>query len=200
MSWDQIPGWFDFDDIYDQAVEEASATKPSFFVEIGVAFGRSTAYMARKILDSKKPITLFAIDPWVDDWDPDWASAETKRPTWGGEHADWARAQGGPFNAFIEQMRLRAREELEIVRVIRARSGTASCMFSEGGLDFVFIDGSHRYPDVLTDIRLYKPLIRQGGVIAGHDYTHEFPGVVQAVHESFGALPARRSSFWKRLE
>lgn len=36
--------------------------------------------------------------------------------------------------------------------------------------DFVYIDGSHRAPDVLADAVLAWPLIRPGGVLAFDDY------------------------------
>jgi len=36
------------------------------------------------------------------------------------------------------------------------------------GLDFVYIDGNHRYEYVKRDITLYYPKIRPGGVIGGH--------------------------------
>lgn len=53
-------------------------------------------------------------------------------------------------------------------------------------LDFVFIDARHRYEDLYTDIYLYKQLIRDGGIISGHDYGHEsYPGIKQAVDEWF---------------
>jgi predicted O-methyltransferase YrrM len=51
-------------------------------------------------------------------------------------------------------------------------------------LDFVYIDGNHSYEYVKQDIANYYPLVKQGGIIGGHDY---FPyprtGVCQAVNE-----------------
>ena len=36
-------------------------------------------------------------------------------------------------------------------------------------IDFLFIDGDHRYQGVKMDFEMYKPLVRMGGVIAFHD-------------------------------
>ena len=36
-------------------------------------------------------------------------------------------------------------------------------------VDFLFIDGDHRYPGVSRDYALYAPLVRPGGLIAFHD-------------------------------
>lgn len=54
-------------------------------------------------------------------------------------------------------------------------------------LDFVYIDGNHRYKYVLEDINLYYPLVKEGGLIAGHDFDESSNenGVVQAVNEFF---------------
>lgn len=50
--------------------------------------------------------------------------------------------------------------------------------------DMVFLDGSHDYVDVLTDIRFWQPLVRPGGILCGHDLTQSFPGVARAVVET----------------
>lgn len=39
----------------------------------------------------------------------------------------------------------------------------------KGKLDFVFIDDGHAYEDVCLDIRCWYPLVKQGGIICGHD-------------------------------
>lgn len=56
--------------------------------------------------------------------------------------------------------------------------------------DFVFLDAMHTHEDVKADIERWWPRVREGGVMAFHDYGHEhFPGVKQAVDEQFGPLP-----------
>ncbi len=54
-------------------------------------------------------------------------------------------------------------------------------------LDIVFIDGNHAYEYVKQDIELWKPKVKTGGILAGHDLDwKDAPGVRQAVEESFG--------------
>jgi predicted O-methyltransferase YrrM len=55
--------------------------------------------------------------------------------------------------------------------------------------DFVYIDGLHTYDGVKNDIINYLPLVKDGGVIGGHDYVNSghLVGVYQAVNEIFGA-------------
>jgi len=53
------------------------------------------------------------------------------------------------------------------------------------GLDFVYIDGNHTYEFVKADIENFWPKIRNGGVLAGHDYNdlNKKPGVKKGVDE-----------------
>jgi hypothetical protein len=51
--------------------------------------------------------------------------------------------------------------------------------------DLIFLDGDHRYSAIKHDIIKAKKWIRPGGVIAGHDYHQEWPGVFRAVDEEF---------------
>ncbi len=55
-------------------------------------------------------------------------------------------------------------------------------------LDYLFIDGDHRYEGVRQDFELYGPLVRKGGVIAFHD-------IVDGPHENVGGVPR----FWKEV-
>lgn len=206
MSWSDIPGWFDWHEVVDRAVADAPRDRPSVFVEVGVAFGRSLAYTARKCIESGKNIQLWAADPWVDDWNPDWDMQDGTRPTWGAEHAGWAREMGGPFNAFLTMMQRHAREELEFCKVVRAR-GVDLAEMLKGTLPrtphYVWIDGDHRYDGVRSDLKSWRhqwDLLRGEDEwyprwFGGHDYTPAFEGVQRAVHEAFGDLPQIGSSW-----
>lgn len=60
-TWQDVPGWFDFIDIYSQAVDEAPKWG-AYFVEVGTLLGKSTTAMAGLIRDSGKHIRLDSID------------------------------------------------------------------------------------------------------------------------------------------
>ncbi len=185
MSWQDIPGWFSFGRTYDRMVDRA--VDGDTIVEVGVAFGRSLAYLARRVIDSGKRIRVYGVDPWIDDrWEfPADYPADAPRSGWGGEHAGWARDLGGPFSAFLHSMRTHAPAELEYVKVLRCRSAEAAKMI--GPCRGVLIDGSHNYEDVAQDIALWRPHVLGGGILAGDDWHEvEFPGVVRACDEAFG--------------
>jgi hypothetical protein len=51
--------------------------------------------------------------------------------------------------------------------------------FQDDYFDFIYIDGNHEYEDVKKDLELYLPKCKY--IIAGHDYTDNWPSVVDAV-------------------
>ena len=52
--------------------------------------------------------------------------------------------------------------------------------------EFVFIDADHSDASVTQDIEDWKPKVRAGGWLGGHDYNKHFPGVISAVNRAFG--------------
>jgi predicted O-methyltransferase YrrM len=75
-------------------------------------------------------------------------------------------------------------------------------------LDFVYIDGDHRFDYVMQDIITWARKVRPGGIVAGHDY-YRFSngGVVDAVdvytrvhaiHEWFVTDEREASWFWAK--
>ena len=71
-------------------------------------------------------------------------------------------------------------------RIIRLPSLAASFTFDDHSLDLVFLDGDHREESVRADIEAWRPKIRPGGWLAGHDYGfHLYPGVRKVVDEIF---------------
>lgn len=59
------------------------------------------------------------------------------------------------------------------VEFIRAPSLEGVQRFKPGSLDFVFIDGNHHFDFVVQDIIAWEPIVRAGGIVAGHDYKPE---------------------------
>jgi predicted O-methyltransferase YrrM len=159
--YQKIPGWFDFEGIYDLAIAEAQ--DGATFVEIGCWFGRSTAYLASRAAMAKKKVTIYAVDPWV----------------------GWIR--GAPENVFVYFLDGMAQAGvIDIVVPLRMMSNRAVKLFNDQSVDFCFLDGDHTYEAVSEDVRNWFPKIRPGGILAGHDYaSDEHVGVKRAVDEFF---------------
>jgi len=71
----------------------------------------------------------------------------------------------------------------ERVSNIRKYSDLGAAELEDGSCDLVYVDGNHSYDIVKSDLELYWPKVRKGGVLVGHDYTTRFPGVIKATME-----------------
>ena len=49
---------------------------------------------------------------------------------------------------------------------------------------------------VTLDIQSWLPKVKDGGVLAGHDYFDKFPEVIQAVDDYFGDSISVRGNSW----
>lgn len=159
------PGFFDFKQLYDEVVEQLDY---GIIVEVGVWFGRSIIYLGELIKQSGKDIRVYGVDPWV--------MKPKYKVHFNGVVPTGDEILQSCYNA-IERAGL-----LDIISLIRSPSFNASYRFNDKSLDFVFLDGDHSYDSVKKDILVWRPTIKDGGMLAGHDY--DWPEVKQAV-ESF---------------
>lgn len=63
--------------------------------------------------------------------------------------------------------------------LIVAKSEDVAPKFSDGYLDFIFIDGDHSYEMCYKDLNLWYDKVKAGGLFSGHDFT--LPGVNSAL-------------------
>ena len=161
--YQNVEGWFEDGSLYNYAVQKYDN---AHFVEIGCWKGRSTSCMGVEIVNSKKNIKFDVVD------------------TFGGsaEHGDVDSEK--LFNEFMKNTEpVRS----AIYTVHKMTSLQAAELYSDNSLDFVFIDASHDYTNVLADIKAWYPKIKFGGTMSGDDYCSSWQGVVDAVNEYFGA-------------
>ena len=43
-------------------------------------------------------------------------------------------------------------------------------------LDAIFVDGCHLYDCVVSDLEIWLPKVRPGGLVSGHDFSPQWPG------------------------
>ncbi|CAE8699620.1 unnamed protein product, partial [Polarella glacialis] len=66
----------------------------------------------------------------------------------------------------------------------RSISLSASDLVADGSMDLVFLDARHDYEAVSDDIQAWRPKVRPGGILSGHDFSWMFPTVAMAVYKS----------------
>lgn len=77
------------------------------------------------------------------------------------------------------------------IELVQGYSYEVAGTFLDNDFDFMYIDGSHKYEDVVQDINLYWNKLKPGGYIAGHDYFDDngHPGVKKAIYDLWGRGP-----------
>lgn len=127
-------------------------------VEIGVDGGASALRLLRHGV-----AFLYMIDPWENY--PRYPGDDTR----GGDQTMHDAGQA-------------IKEYRDKTELIRNYSANAVNLIPD--VDFVWIDGDHRYEWVKSDLENYWPKVRVGGVMCGHDYFDgDGVGVKSAVQE-----------------
>ena len=161
--------WFTYQNLYKEMVFKFK--DKSHFVEIGSWRGRSSSFMAVEIINSGYDINFDCIDTWEGSF----------------EHKNYDIIVNSKlFDDFLKNIE----PVNHIINPIKMKSVDASKLYKDNSLDFVFIDASHSYPDVIADIINWLPKVKMGGILGGHDYlsnenTKCCVGVNRAVDEIF---------------
>lgn len=130
-------------------------------VEVGTGDGRN----AERLLAACPALRLTTVDPWE------------PQPGHPGPE-DWA---GWPHAQHERQARARLARYGQRCRVVKGWSKALAGEFEDGALDFVFLDGDHGEYGVRADIMAWRPKIRPGGMLTGHDAA--WPGVRAAIDD-----------------
>lgn len=132
--------------------------------EIGVWYGRTIGHLLLRCQN----LSMIGVDEWV-------VRPENADINDGETYEDWD----------MEHLEHRARHVVdhwgERGKIIKASSLNAAKQIEDESLDFVFIDASHDYRSVLTDIGAWEPKVRAGGMVSGHDI--DWQGVRKALQE-----------------
>ena len=170
-TWQEIPGYFVYQSFYEMCLK--AVPENGTLVEIGSWRGRSTSCMGSLIKNTNRNVKFYSVDTWE-------GSDEE-------EHIKLIqelKSQGKTlFDEFQEN--IKSCGVNDVIIPIQSTSILAAEQFEDNSLDFVHIDASHEYEDVLNDIKSWYPKVKPGGMITGDDYISCWDGVVKAVDEYF---------------
>lgn len=157
------------------------------FVEVGSFLGQSTAAMGKFIKDSGKRIDFHAVDIFE-------LSTFSDEP-----HYKVIADHGGDFYG-IFQSNLERAQVREYVNPVKATSVEAAALYDDRSIDFLMIDASHAYADVVDDIVAWYPKVKLGGIISGDDY--DFEEVFKAVQDTCGraVMVYPNTTWWFRKQ
>ena len=158
------------------------ARKAVAIVEVGSWKGRST-----KALAMATEGVVYAVDNW--------------KGSPGGDATE-LEAQAKGADTILDEFKRNLAPEIAAgkVKIIHADHATAAdAVRAELGgnvAELVFIDGEHNYEAVKRDILNFIPLVKQGGLITGHDLCPAHPGVQRAVAELLPKATVVAMTIW----
>ncbi|MEM7240846.1 MAG: class I SAM-dependent methyltransferase [Pseudomonadota bacterium] len=124
-------------------------------VEIGVFLG----HFSKLALKHFKPVEFHLVDPW-DKLYPE------NYPNWGA-YTFFGRLPAKVAREFSEEF---AQNEADCVRIFHGYSYEFYETIPDRSLDWIYIDGNHRYENVIRDLRGAFPKMKPDGVVIGDDY------------------------------
>ena len=142
-------------------IQELGNTKDMTMIEIGSYIGESTVLFAEHFKH------VLSIDPFLNDYDENDDACK---------FADFEIV----YKKFTENI-----SKHHNITHIRKLSCDAIEHIKDK-VDFVYIDGLHTYDQVKKDIANYRKIIKENGVIGGHDYSEGWPDIIKGVDESIG--------------
>lgn len=160
--------WFTYPNLYSRFVRELG--DGSRIVEVGCWKGKSVAYLAVEVINSGKDIKIDAVDTWKG------------TPDESHHQQDIYVKTDKLYQLFLSNISSLS----DVINPFRMTSVEASLLYEDNSIDVVFIDAGHTYEDVKQDIITWKPKVKKGGYLAGHDYLLD--GVSKAVKETVGSV------------
>lgn len=188
----------------DRAAGVLRVERPLLGCEVGVFRGHNSATLLARM----PQLGLFMVDFWGHDapeseqsiQGTDQVVAEALANTAFAANRRIIIATPSPSGAEVIRSRMATRGA-DVVEPPVPGSAAAEAAAGRPFLDFVFVDGDHRYEPCMVDFRAWWPLVKPGGLLFGHDIRNPHPwardwGVDRAAEE-FAAEVGSRLEVWE---
>lgn len=181
-------GWIAHDELVWLARATKSLPENAIIVQVGVWHGKSS----RAISDNMpKDAKLFDVDTF---------NGSSGEPD---QHATAKEREGDHCFQWYWDNQYEQILKGEVIPM-RMHSANAAHTLAHRGIkvDMVFIDADHTHEGVRDDINAWLPLLKDDGILCGHDYYREgeepfaWMGVRQAVEEMFPNVEKSATSIW----
>lgn len=157
---------------------------------LGVYYGRDIAYIAAILRDYKRNgWQVTGVDKFEDSAGTDWP--EEKKTL------RWEEAGFGPAPSLENARACLVRAGIIEGVDLRKDSAESFLVSDNQKFDFIYIDIAHDYLTTRETIRLALSRLKDGGVIAGDDFSNEGTwGVARAVEEAFPRFDLHSDWIW----
>jgi len=136
------------------------------FNPVTVELGCAEGFFSFDILDQWKPSIHYMVDMWESH--PEFPGDAGEPQTWHNKNYQDAMNRVLGFTN---------------VEVLRGPTVAMSQKVEDNSVDIVYVDACHSYECVKNDIQAWWPKLKNGGIMAFHDYENTDYGVKQGVTE-----------------
>lgn len=187
-----IDGWFNLDEGHQLAQWVKELPKDARILEVGSWHGRSSRFIADNLPEHGQ---LWCCDTWVgSSGEPEMHATAKERE---GDHAHqywWCNLQPYIATGRVVPVRMHSSNAAHTIGHLIEKSEMEK-------FDLIFIDGDHSETGIKTDIEAWLPLLKEGGLLCGHDYYKENEGpywvhVRQYVEAKFPDVQKTATSLW----
>lgn len=179
-NYQSIEGWFNMENQYLELLE--ATPEEGIFVELGAYKGKSTSFIVTEMVNRGRNIKFTTVDTFEGD------SGSTDKT----EIEAYKKVN---VSKMYEEFVANTNHLHEHLETIIAKSNEAAQLFEDDSVDAIFIDAGHSYEAVIADIKAWLPKMKDGSIMAGHDYSG-WPGVGKAVRELLGTPDKVENDCW----
>lgn len=170
-----LQGWNQQGKVFSKLIE---TVRPSKIIEVGTWKGASAIRMANLCKLLALNTRIICVDTWL-------GSAEFWFVDDNDKERGLKRQYGYPqvYQQFLANVLLTNNDQMIIP--LPATSTIGARLLLARGIrgDLIYIDGSHDFKDVLSDLDSYLPVLKEGGVMFGDDFVDHWPEVQKAVRQ-----------------
>jgi len=179
-NYKEIEGWFNMENQYLELLE--NTPEGGIFVELGAYKGKSTSFIVTEMINRNRDIQFYTVDTFQGD-----SGSTDSKEIEAYKKVDTSKM----LDEFMEN----TKHLPEKLNVLINNSDLCAKMFEDNSVDTIFIDAGHSYEAVIKDIAAWLPKMKDGSIMAGHDYSG-WPGVGKAVRELLGTPDKVENDCW----
>lgn len=172
-------GWASDNPLLRRSIDEV---QPKIIVEIGVWKGGSVITMAEHMRALQIDGAVIAVDTWLG------ASEHWLEPSY---RPSLRLSSGYPtlYKTFSSNIMAKHLQDLVLPLPLDSLNAAQVLKHYRVNPDIVHVDGGHDYHSVMSDLRVWWPMISEGGILLGDDYhplgIDVWPEVRAAFHDFF---------------
>lgn len=186
-----MQGWNSQVPAFEEVITEV---RPSLIVEVGSWKGASAIHMARTCKRLGLNTHILCIDTFLGSVEH-WSKEDPNLP-----ESRFLYGRPEIYKQFMSNVVLCGLSDSITAVPIDSINGAHLLKVYGILADIVYIDAGHDYDSVKADLRLYKDIVRPGGILLGDDWFH--PPIKAAVADTLGEVVTRSwdKFSWKRPE